>query len=98
MKFNLSTLETLIKDKKVEIQDGVFLTCEKQTIKPNLYFKDNNIVIEFEAPFIYLHIEKIGIKKLLNIVNPRIESITIKEKSFDIKLSTLGVWEFARGD
>ena len=96
MDFNLSTLETLIKVGKVEIQEGVFLTCEKHEVKPHLYVKDNSVVIEFSAPFVYLHVEKLGPKKLLNLVNPRVEYIIIKEKSYDVKLSSLGNWEFPR--
>lgn len=96
MEFNLKTLETLVKEKKVEIQDGVFLTCENQEIKIHMYLKDGNVRIDFEAPFICLHVEKLGPKKLLNLVNPRVEYIIIKEKSFDVKLSSLGNWEFDR--
>ena len=98
MEFNLSTLETLIKSKKVEIQEGVFLVCDQQEIKTYMYLKDGNIRIDFDAPFVCLHIEKLGFKKLINLVNPRIEYIVIKEKSFDVKLSSLGNWEFPRGE
>lgn len=97
MEFNLNTIETLIKEKKVEIQEGVFLTCDSQEIKPHMFLKDGEIRIDFDAPFVYLHVEKLGPKKLINLVNPRIEYIIIKEKSFDVKLSSLGNWEFDRG-
>lgn len=96
MEFNLNTLETLIKVGKVEIQEGVFLTCEKHEIKLSMYVKDDNVVIEFDAPFVYLHVEKLGIKKLLNVINPRVESIIITDKSYNVKLSSLGNWEFDR--
>lgn len=96
MNFGLETLEGLLKDKKVEIQEGVFLCCEKQLIHLDIFLKEGNIVIEFNAPFTYLNVEKIGPKRLLNLVSPRVESITITPKSYIVKLSSLGNWELER--
>lgn len=96
MAYDIGLLEQLLKNKEVEVQEGVSICCEKQIIHLDIYLKDDNIVIEFAAPFTYLRITKLGIKSLVNIVNPRIESITITDKSYDVKVSTLGVWKFAR--
>jgi hypothetical protein len=97
MEFSIELLEKLLKDKKAEIQTGVFLCCDKGLIKPTVSLNnDNNVVIEFEAPFTYLHVEKLGPKRLLNLIKPRIESVTITPKSFNVKLSSLGIWEFER--
>lgn len=96
MNYDLSLLEKLLKDKQVEIQDGVLICCEQQLIHLDIYLKNDNIVIEFAAPFTYLLVKKIGVKRLLNLVKPRIESITITPKSYIIKLSTIGDYEIER--
>lgn len=96
MNFGIETLETLLKEQKVEVQEGVFLCCDKQLIHLDIVLRDGNIVVEFNAPFTYLLVTKLGVKQLLNIVKPRVESVTITPKSFIIKLSTLGSWEIER--
>ena len=96
MNFSLETLETLLKDRKVEVQEGVFVCCDKQLIHLDMYLKNGSVVIEFAAPFTYLHVEKLGPKKLLNLVKPRVESLTITPTSYLVKLSSLGEWEFER--
>lgn len=96
MNFGIETLENLLKEKKVEIQEGVFLCCDKQLIHLDIFLREGNIVVEFNAPFTYLHVEKLGPKKLLNLVSPRVESVTITPKSYIVKLSSLGEWEFER--
>ena len=92
----LTLLETLLKTGKVEIHEGVSILSEKQLIKSSVYLKDGEVVIEFDAPFLYLHVDKLGPKKLVNLVKPRIETIVIKEKSIAVTLSTIGTWEFDR--
>lgn len=97
MEFNLDTLQALLVDKKVQVDDGVFLCSDSSTIKTVITVNDDKeIVIEFDAPFTYLHVEKLGPKKLLNLVKPRVEIITISTKSIKVKLSSLGEWEFER--
>lgn len=97
MEFNLDTLQALLVDKKVQVDDGVFLCADSSTIKTVITVNDEKeIVIEFDAPFTYLHVEKLGPKKLLNLVKPRVEVITISDKSIKVKLSSLGEWEFER--
>lgn len=96
MKYDISSLEALLKDGKLEVQDGVFVICEKKIIHLDIYLKGENVVIEFGIPFTYLHVEKLGPKKLLNLVSPRIESLTITPASYIVELSTFGKWEFER--
>lgn len=96
MNFGIETLETLLKEKKVELQEGVFLCCDKQLIHLDIFLKEGNIVVEFNAPFTYLLVTKLGVKQLLNLVSPRVESVTITPKSYIVKLSTLGSWEIER--
>lgn len=93
MDFSPNILKKLLKDGRVEVQDGVFLVSEGKALKPTIYVKDDTLIIEFEAPFLYLHVEKLGPKKLLNLVRPKVEYIKITETSKLVKLSTLGEWE-----
>ena len=92
----LTLLEDLINSGKAEIQDGVFLVSEEKMIKPVIYGKNSEVVIDFDAPFVYLHVTKLGPKRLVNLVNPRVEHIVIKKTSIEVKISTLGTWEFER--
>lgn len=96
MNFDINSLKTLLKTGALEVQDGVMLVSDHNQLSPKIYMKDEDLIIEFEAPFLYLHIEKLGVKKLLNLINPRVESITITDKSYDVKISTLGTWKFAK--
>lgn len=96
MVYDIGLLEQLLKNKQVEVQDGVSICCDKQLIHLDIYLKNDNIVIEFTAPFTYILITKLGPKRLLNIVRPRIESITITPKSYILKLSTFGDYEVER--
>ena len=97
MEFNLDMLQSLLVNKKVQVQEGVFLCSDSSTIKTVITVNDEQeVVIEFDAPFTYLHVEKLGPKKLLNLVKPRVEVITISAKSIKVKLSSLGEWEFER--
>lgn len=97
MEFSLSTLQSLLVNKKVQVDEGVYLCSDSSTIKTVMTVNDDKeIVIEFDAPFTYLHVEKIGPKRLLNLVKPRVEVITISDTSIKVKLSSLGEWEFER--
>lgn len=95
MSFKIEDLKELLIHGKFEVQSGVFLICENKVLSPKVYMSSDGeaIVIEFEAPFMYLHITKLGPKQLLNIIRPRVEYIKIKENSTLVKLSTLGEWE-----
>lgn len=93
MDFSPKVLKELLKNGRVEIQEGVFLVSDGKVLKPTIYVKDDALIIEFEAPFLYLHVEKLGPKKLLNLVKPRVEYIKITDTSKLVKLSTLGEWE-----
>jgi len=91
--FNAKILKELLKIGRVEIQEGVFLVSDGKVLKPTVYVKEDALIIEFEAPFLYLHITKLGPKRLLNLVKPRVEYIKSTATSTVVKLSTLGEWE-----
>lgn len=93
MNFDINSLKTLLKTGALEVQDGVMLVSDHNSLSPKIYMKDEDLIIEFEAPFLYLHVTKLGIKRVLNIVNPRVEYIKITPTSTVVKLSTLGEWE-----
>lgn len=93
MDFNITSLKKLLKEGSLEVQDGVSLISENKNLKPIIYVSDDNLIVEFEAPFLYLHVTKIGPKRLLNLVKPRVEYIKFKPDSTVVKLSTLGEWE-----
>lgn len=93
MNFDINSLKTLLKTGALEVQDGVMLVSDHNQLSPKIYMKDEDLIIEFEAPFLYLHIEKLGPKKLLNLVKPRVEYIKSTPISTVVKLSTLGEWE-----
>ena len=96
MAYDIGLLEQLLKNKEVEVQEGVSICCEKQIIHLDIYLKDGNVVVEFAAPFTYVLITKLGPKRLLNLVKPRVESVTITPKSYILKLSTFGNYEVER--
>ena len=93
MDFSPNVLKELLKNGRVEIQEGVFLVSDGKALKPTIYVKDDALIIEFEAPFLYLHVEKLSTKRILNLVKPRVEYIKITDTSTLVKLSTLGEWE-----
>lgn len=95
-KLGIDEIQKLVCEKRLEVQDGVYLCADEGVVKPTLYGKDNNLVIEFEAPFPYVYVTKLGPKKLANLVKPRVEKITVKPKTFVIELSTLGEMEIER--
>lgn len=96
MEFNITSVKTLLRDGQLEVQDGTFLVSDQKNLKFSIYMKDEDLIIDFEAPFLYLHVTKLGVKRLLNVIKPRVESITVTDKSYNVKLSSLGTWEFAR--
>lgn len=96
-KFGLDELEKLLRDKKLEVQDGVFVCADEGVCKPTLFVGDDGFLhVEFEAPFMYLHVTKLGPKKLANLVKPRVLKIVFKKDTILVSLSSLGDWEFDR--
>jgi hypothetical protein len=93
MDFNIASVKLLLQNGQLEVQDGVSLISENKNLKPVIYVSGNDLIVEFEAPFLYLHVTKIGPKRLLNLVKPRVEYIKFKPDSTVVKLSTLGEWE-----
>lgn len=88
MEFNEDSVIKLLTEKKLEVAEGVFLHCSDE-INMKVYEKDGNVIIEFSAPFAYVHVESFGPKRLLNLVKPRVEYVKLTPKSRVIKLSSL---------
>lgn len=88
MDFNfLEIFETLVLEHKVEVKEGVVLTCGDE-INPKIYRKDGKVVIEFGAPFPYLHITKMGLD-ISNLVKPKVNKIELTKTNINIWLSIL---------
>lgn len=97
MATSLKDFEKLIKEKELEVSDGVYIIC-KEEIKLSIFEDDGAVVIKFDAPFPYLLVKKLGPKQLLNLVEPKIESIRIREESINIGLSSFPDFEIKRDD
>ena len=95
MELGLKEFEQFIKTKELEISDGVFLVC-KEEVRLVIYAKDDTVIVEFEAPFAYLLVKKIGPKRLLNVLEPKVKQICIKESSIVIQLSNFPDFEIER--
>ena len=88
MEFNLNSLRQLILNKSVEISDGVNLLSSGE-INLKIYANDDDVIISFDAPFPYVHVTKVGPKKLLNLIKPRVEYIKLRSNSKVLKLSSI---------
>ena len=93
----LKEFETLIKLKELEVSDGVYVIC-KEELKLSIFEDKGAVVIKFDAPFPYLLVKKLGPKQLMNLVEPKIESVLIKDKSITISLSNFPDFEIKRED
>jgi hypothetical protein len=72
----LELLETLIKEKEVEIADGVLLKCGDE-VNITLFRSGDEVVLKFGSPAVQVFITKMGPVKLINALRPTLESITI---------------------
>jgi len=87
MEFNLDTLETLLKTKELQLEDGVKLVCGEK-IRPVLSYANGVTSIEFESPFVYIVLEKLGkinifdIKRKINRIEIGPKTITLVIDSF----------------
>jgi hypothetical protein len=79
----IDLFEQLVKNKTVEVSDGVNIKCGDE-INLVISEEDGNPVIKFGSPAVQVYITKMGPMRLLNAVRPTIQSITITHKSFKI--------------
>ena len=84
MEFGLAQLDELLVKKQLQIEDGVKLVCGDK-ICPVIYRDGQTTVIEFDAPFIYVLIEKLGKINIFDIKR-KINKIIIGEKSITIDI------------
>lgn len=86
-KFDLDDLYNLMKNKEIQIQDGVFVKIGNE-INWNMKFENGRVVITPQSPNIYLRVTKIGL--LLNkILQPKLIDISYDEETIDIRLKGL---------
>ena len=81
----LQIFETLVKEKSVEISDGVLLKCGEE-INLSIFKDGDNVKVKFGSPSVQVFISKLGPAKLLNVVRPTVEHIVITEKSYNISI------------
>jgi len=92
----IKLLETLLKDKRVQIKDGTFLECAEQ-INLKLYHKSGYSVVEFGSPGVYLKIENIGLK-LLSVNRPRVNRLILGPQTVKLVLDKFMDFEFKRSE
>lgn len=95
MKPLLPLLEELVKNRSVEIADGVEARCGDE-INLKIVSENGNVVIKFGSPAVQVFISKMGPLRLLNAVRPTLESITITDNSFKISVDNAPDMEVKR--
>ena len=91
----IAMLEELVKNKTVEVSDGVNLRCGDE-INLSILSKNGEVVIKFGSPAVQVFVTKMGLVRLLNAVRPTVESITITDRSFKISLDNVPDIDIAR--
>ena len=91
----IDLFEELVKNKTVEVSDGVNIKCGDE-INLVISSENGNAVIKFGSPAVQVYISKMGPMRLLNAVRPTIQSITITDKSFKISVDNAPDMEVAR--
>ncbi len=91
----IDLFEELIKNKTVEVSDGVNIKCSDE-INLTISSHNDEVVIKFGSPAVQVFITKMGPMRLLNAVRPTIQSITITDKSFKISVDNAPDMEVAR--
>lgn len=92
----LPLFEKLVKEKSVEVSPGILLKCGSE-INLRIFEENNSVVIKFQSPVVQVFISKMGPLKLLNVVRPTVEYITITDKAFIIKIDNGPDIEVDRG-
>jgi hypothetical protein len=91
----IDLFEELVKNKTVEVSDGVNIKCGDE-INLVISSEDGDPVIKFGSPAVQVFITKMGPMRLLNVVRPTLKSITITDKSFKISVDNAPDMEVAR--
>jgi hypothetical protein len=91
----IDLFEQLVKNKTVEVSDGVNVKCGDE-INLTISSHNDEVVIKFGSPAVQVFISKMGPLRLLNAVRPTIESITITDKSFKVSVDNAPDMEVKR--
>lgn len=91
----INLFEQLVKNREVEVSDGVTLKCGEE-INLSILKDKGNVVIKFGSPAVQVHVSKMGPINLINVIRPTVESITITEKSFKISVDNAPDMEISR--
>ena len=87
----LNKLDDLLENKRLELKDGIFLEV-KDEINIEIKRVGGITYINFGAPLVRVHIKKLGIVPLSNLLKPRLERIEVREKTVKIVLD--GMMDF----
>lgn len=93
----IDRLITLVKDSKLEISDGIWLNIGEQ-ISVKIFQQRDDVMINFDAPFPYIHVTKLGIMKLANLVKPRVTGIAITPRVIRLEMDGLPSFEVDRNE
>ncbi|HRA10054.1 MAG TPA: hypothetical protein PKX31_00200 [Chitinophagaceae bacterium] len=85
MEFGINSITELIIKKELIIEDGVKIICGDK-VRPIFFSDGENIVIDFEAPFVYLIISKLGPVTIFEIKR-KINKIIIGPKTYTIDIA-----------
>ncbi len=66
MKIGLKELEELLDKKELEVEAGVKIKCG-DAINVSIFRENENTVVRFEAPFVYIYIDTLGKINILDI-------------------------------
>lgn len=91
----LAKFEELIQEGKTEVSDGVWLLSGEQ-VSIRIYKERESTIVEFLAPFPYIHITKLGLMRLANMVKPRIQKVIIGPKTIKLEVDGLPDFEIER--
>ncbi len=68
MKFGVESIFDLLRDKRLNLDDdnSAYLTCGEE-LNHKWYYKDKSVFIDFDSPFPYITIDKVGGLNLIDI-------------------------------
>jgi DUF1009 family protein len=76
--------EKLVLDGQVEI-DGQDVTIKRGAeINVKIYAEDGHVVIKFGSPPLQLRVNKIGPKKLVNMLRPTLQEVQIHKDRYSV--------------
>jgi hypothetical protein len=82
MKIGLKELEELLNNKELEVEAGVKIKCG-DAINVSIFKEDNNTIIRFEAPFVYIYIDTLGKINIMDIKR-KVDKIVFSSTSMTI--------------